>query len=55
MNSPVYSDALKKVGITCEIPGVPDQDKIDKIIFVELVNGVFSEESRKELIKSSKN
>ncbi len=51
LNSPVYSDALKKVGITCEIPGVPDQDKIDKTIFVELVNGVFSEESRKEFNK----
>ena len=51
MNSPVYSDALKKFGITCEIPGVPDQDKIDKIIFVELINGVFSEESKKEFNK----
>jgi len=51
MNSPVYPDALKKFRITCEIPEVSDQDKVDKIIFEELVNGVFSEESRKEFIK----
>ena len=51
MNSPVYPDALKKFRITCEIPEVSDQDKIDKVIFEELVNGVFSEESRKELNK----
>jgi aspartate racemase len=51
MNSPVYPDALKKLNITCEVPGIPDQDKIDKIIFEELVNGVFLEESRKEFNK----
>jgi len=51
MNSTVYPDALRKFRITCEIPEVPDQDKIDKVIFEELVNGVFSEESRKELNK----
>jgi len=51
MNSPVYPDTLKKFRITCEIPGVQDQDKVDKIIFEELVNGVFSEESRKEFNK----
>ena len=47
MNSPVYPDALKKFGISYEIPEVSDQEKIDKAIFEELVNGVFSEESRR--------
>jgi aspartate racemase len=47
MNSSVYPDALKKFNIACEIPEVSDQDKVDKIIFEELVNGVFTEESRK--------
>ncbi|MFW9988583.1 MAG: aspartate/glutamate racemase family protein [Candidatus Odinarchaeota archaeon] len=51
MNSTVYPDALIKFGITCEIPEPSDQDKIDKIIFEELVNGVISEESRKEINK----
>ncbi|MFW9971860.1 MAG: aspartate/glutamate racemase family protein [Candidatus Odinarchaeota archaeon] len=46
MNSSVYTDALKKFNITCEIPEVSDQDKVDKIIFEELVNGIFTEESR---------
>ena len=47
MNSSVYPNALKKFRITCEIPEVPDQEKVDKVIFEELVNGIFSEESRK--------
>lgn len=51
MNSPVYTDSLKKFGITTEIPEVSDQEKIDKIIFEELVNGVCTEESRKEFNK----
>ncbi|MFX1567454.1 MAG: aspartate/glutamate racemase family protein [Promethearchaeota archaeon] len=51
MNSPVYPDALKKFRITSEIPEVPDQDKVDKIIFEELVNGIFLEESRKFINK----
>jgi len=51
MNSSVYTDALKKFKITSEIPDVSDQDKVDKIIFEELVNGVFLEESRKEINK----
>lgn len=51
MNSPVYPDALKKFGITCEIPIASDQEKVDKVIFEELVNGVFTEESRKEFNK----
>ncbi|MFX1378755.1 MAG: aspartate/glutamate racemase family protein [Promethearchaeota archaeon] len=51
MNSSVYPDALKKYNITTEIPEVPNQDKIDRIIFEELVNGIFSEASRKEFNK----
>lgn len=51
MNSPVYPDALKKFRMTSEIPIVADQDKIDKIIFEELVNGIFLEESRKIINK----
>ena len=47
MNSPVYPNALKKFGITSEIPDTTDQEKIDRIIFEELVNGVFSEESQR--------
>ena len=51
MNSPIYPEALKKFNIICEIPDVSDQDIIDKVIFEELVNGIFSEESRKAFNK----
>jgi len=46
MTSPVYSEALKKYRITCEIPEEKDRGRINKIIFEELVNGNFTEKSR---------
>ncbi len=46
MTGPVYRDALGKYGIACRIPEEPDRERIDAIIFKELVNGVFREESR---------
>jgi aspartate racemase len=46
MTGPVYSEALDEYGIACEIPDGADRDRIDTIIFRELVNGVFREESR---------
>lgn len=46
VRSPVYPDALKKFRISCEIPQEGDREKIDKIIFEELVNGIFTEKSR---------
>jgi aspartate racemase len=46
MTGPVYPDTLKKVGITSEIPEKEDREHIDRIIFEELVKGVFPEKSR---------
>ncbi|MFC1619745.1 aspartate/glutamate racemase family protein [Candidatus Neomarinimicrobiota bacterium] len=46
MTGPVYPKALSKLGIGYEIPEEPDRERIDTIIFGELVNGVFTEESR---------
>ncbi len=46
MTGPVYPEAVKKFGIDCQIPQEEQREQIDKIIFAELVNGVFSEESR---------
>ena len=43
---PVYPDELAKFGIKREIPGDADRERINTIIFKELVNGVFLEESR---------
>ena len=46
MTGPVYPDALEKIGITSEIPEREDREQIDRIIFEELVTGVFAEKSR---------
>ena len=46
MTGPVYPDVLKKFGGSCQIPDEDDRIKIDTIIFKELVNGFFPEESR---------
>ena len=46
MEGPVYTEALSKYEIESEIPGAADREKINTIIFKELVNGHFPEESR---------
>jgi aspartate racemase len=46
MISPVYPNVLKKFDITGKVPEKDDREKIDKIIFKELVNGMFLEKSR---------
>ena len=46
MTGPVYPDALKKVSLNYEIPEQKDREEIDRIIFKELVSGVFTEKSR---------
>src|SRR5687767_11263478 len=46
MEGPVYPDALEEFSIESEIPGETDREKINEIIFKELVNGIFPEASR---------
>jgi aspartate racemase len=46
MTGPVYPRRLAEVGIACEIPDEDDRKRIDTIIFSQLVNGIFTEESR---------
>jgi aspartate racemase len=48
MAGPVYSDALGRLGIEALVPEATDFEMVDRIIFAELVNGVFREESRQE-------
>jgi aspartate racemase len=43
---PVYPEVLREHGISCQMPGEDDRLRIDAMIFKELVNGVFLEESR---------
>ena len=46
MEGPVYPGALEGFGIEREIPDAPDRERINDIIFKELVNGLFPEPSR---------
>ena len=46
MDGPVYPQALEAYGITSVTPDAEDRESVDKIIFKELVNGIFSDESR---------
>jgi aspartate racemase len=46
MEGPVYPDVLKGYGIATEIPDEGARQEINRIIFKELVNGIFREESR---------
>jgi len=46
MGGPVYPGTLEKFNITCQIPDGKDRERIDAIIFTELVNGIFTENSR---------
>ena len=46
MTGPVYPEVLEKSGMYCQIPDAEDREKINHIIFTELVNGVFREKSR---------
>ena len=46
MTGPVYPETLKKFGISCDIPDARVRERIDEIIFTELVNAVFTEPSR---------
>ena len=46
MEGPVYPEALEEFRIASDIPDEADRERINEIIFKQLVNGVFSETSR---------
>jgi aspartate racemase len=46
MTGPVYPETLSQRGISCTIPDAEDRERIDTVIFKELVNGRFIERSR---------
>ncbi|OPZ31618.1 MAG: Aspartate racemase [Lentisphaerae bacterium ADurb.BinA184] len=47
MTGPVYPETLRRFGLSCQVPDAGDRERLDGIIFRELVNGVFTEESRR--------
>ena len=51
MEGPVYPTALAARGIAAEIPEPDERQLINKIIFDELVNGVFTRSSREEYVR----
>lgn len=46
MAGPVYRDTLGRLGIDTLVPEHPDFEMIDRVIFAELVDGVFADPSR---------
>jgi len=46
MTGPVYPETLRRFGISSAIPDAGTRERIDEIIFKELVNAVFTETSR---------
>ena len=51
VEGPVYPEVVQSFGITIEIPPEPDRERINSIIFDELIKGIVSEESRVYLNK----
>lgn len=46
MTGPVYPETLRNFGVACNIPEPGERERINTIIFTELVNGIFRDESR---------
>ena len=46
MEGPVYPDAFRPLGIEWRIPEPADRERINRAIFEELVNAVFTDETR---------
>jgi aspartate racemase len=46
MDGPIYPDALGRRDIVAEVPDADERRAVDKIIFDELVHGVFTDASR---------
>jgi aspartate racemase len=51
MDGPVYPRALAARGIESEVPAVEERRMVDQVIFGELVNGVFTEASRRAYVR----
>jgi len=51
MDGPVYPRALAARGIAAELPGKADREMLNQIIVDELVNGVFTERSRRKCVR----
>ncbi len=50
-DGPIYPRALAARGIAAELPDADDRHLVNEVIFEELVNGVFTEASRREYVR----
>jgi aspartate racemase len=46
MGGPVYQEALARLGVEAVVPEAGDFEMVDRVIFAELVDGVFTDPSR---------
>ena len=51
MEGPLYPRELAARGIAAEVPGAADRELLNGIILGELVNGVFTDQSRREYLR----
>jgi aspartate racemase len=51
MDGPLYPRALAARGIAAEVPDADDRQVVNRVIFDELVNGVFTDESRQAYVR----
>jgi aspartate racemase len=51
MDGPIYPRAFASRGIAAELPDADDRQVINRIIFDELVNGIFTDSSRREYVR----
>lgn len=51
MDGPIYPRALRSRGIDAAIPEQQDRETVNRIIFDELVHGVFTEPSRQQYLR----
>ena len=51
MDGPVYPRVLAARGITGRLPDPDDRHTVDRVIFDELVNGVFTDGSRRTYVE----
>jgi aspartate racemase len=51
MDGPVYPRELAARGIESVVPDAADRARVHEIIFAELVNGIITEESRREYVR----
>ena len=51
MDGPVYPDRFNPIGLDVVVPDADDRDVVDDIIFSELIDGIFTAESRRRYVE----